>query len=203
MTGMRAAGTEGYGEAAEILTVEYERLDFAKVHRDTLHLFPTAPCRVLDIGAGTGRDAAVLSRRGHRVTAAEPTAELRTHGQRVHADCAITWLDDALPDLPRLTQFGESYDLVLLTAVWMHLDLAERGRAMPRVAARLAPAGLLIMSLRHGPVPPGRRMFEVSGEETIALAAAQGLRLVHRGARSDMRGRPGVNWTYLGFTRPG
>ena len=85
-------------------------------------------------------------------SAAEPTAELRTHGQRVHADCAITWLDDALPDLPRLTQFGESYDLVLLTAVWMHLDLAERGRAMPRVAARLAPAGLVIMSLRHGPV---------------------------------------------------
>lgn len=199
---MRASGTEGYGEAADILTTEYESLDFAKVHRDTLHLFPTAPCRVLDIGAGTGRDAAVLARRGHQVTAAEPTPELRAHGERVHADCAITWVDDALPDLPRLTELNQQYDLILLTAVWMHLDATQRASAMPRVAARLAPGGLMLMSLRHGPVPPGRRMFEVSGEETVALAAEQGLRLVHRGARPDMRGRPGVHWTYLGFTRP-
>lgn len=202
MTHMRARGTEGYGEAAEILAVEYESLDFAKVHRDTLHLFPATPCRVLDIGAGTGRDAAVLARCGHRVTAAEPTPELRAHGQRAHADCAIAWIDDALPELPRLTESNQQFDLVLLTAVWMHLDADERGRAMPCVAARLAPAGLLLMSLRHGPVPPGRRMFEVTDDETTVLAGQCGLRLVHRGARSDMRGRPGVHWTYLGFTRP-
>lgn len=199
---MRANGTQGYGEAAASLTGEYEKLDFARVHRDTLHLFPTAPCRVLDIGAGTGRDAAVLARLGHRVTAVEPTEELRSFGELAHAECAITWLDDALPDLPRLTALGQPYDLVLMTAVWMHLDAAERARAMPRVAARVAPSGLVLMSLRHGPVPPGRRMFEVSGEETVALAAGCGLRLAHRGARPDMRGRPGVHWTYLGLARP-
>lgn len=199
---MRASGTQGYGEAAAVLTEEYEKLDFAKVHRDTLHLFPQSPCRVLDIGAGTGRDAAVLSRLGHRVTAVEPTTELRSFGERAHADCAITWLDDALPDLPRLTALNRQYDLVLMTAVWMHLDADERARAMPLVAARVAPAGLVVMSLRHGPVPPGRRMFDVSGDEAIALAGEGGLRLVHRGARDDMRGRPGVHWTYLGFARP-
>ena len=36
----------------------------------------------------------------------------------------------------------------------------------------------MILSLRHGPVPEGRRMFDVSAEETIQLAAAQQFRLI-------------------------
>ena len=68
----------------------------------------------------------------------------------------------------------------MLTAVWMHLDPAARQAAMPRVARLLRPGGRLVLSLRHGPVPTGRRMFEVGAEETIALAAAAGLRLLLR-----------------------
>jgi hypothetical protein len=33
--------------------------------------------------------------------------------------------------------------------------------------------GIVIMSLRHGPIPTGRRMFEVSAEETIAQRSAR------------------------------
>ena len=52
------SGTEGYAEQAEALVEQYESLDFAENHRLILHLIPTSPCRVLDVGAGTGRDAA-------------------------------------------------------------------------------------------------------------------------------------------------
>ena len=41
---------------------------------------------------------------------------------------------------------------------------------MVNVAALVGPLGLLVMTLRHGPVPSGRIMFAVSAEETIALA---------------------------------
>ena len=58
----------------------------------------------------------------------------------------------------------------------MHLDELQRRQAMPNVAALVRNGGVMIMSLRHGPVPPGRRMFEVSTEETIALAQPLGLR---------------------------
>lgn len=64
----------------------------------------------------------------------------------------------------------------MLTAVWMHLDHKERQVAMPSVASLLASDGTLVLSLRHGPVPNGRRMFEVSAEETILLANQCGLR---------------------------
>ena len=36
------------------------------------------------------------------------------------------------------------------------------------------------MSLRHGPVPPGRRMFDVSAQETADLASMHGLAEIHR-----------------------
>ena len=36
----------------------YEGISFAETHGSILHLIPPAPCHVLDIGAGTGRDAA-------------------------------------------------------------------------------------------------------------------------------------------------
>src|SRR5262249_20880552 len=119
---MRASGTEGYGETADVLAKQYESLAFADVHRHILHLFPPAPSTVLDIGAGTGRDAAGFCELGHTVTAVEPTPEMRAHGQRLHGHLPIRWIDDSLPDLDRLQALGECYDVVMLTAVWMHLD---------------------------------------------------------------------------------
>ncbi|MBY0362656.1 MAG: methyltransferase domain-containing protein [Phreatobacter sp.] len=138
MTAGLHASIAGYAEEADRLTVQYESIAFEEVHALVLDLMPAAPADVLDIGAGTGRDAAVLAARGFAVTAVEPTAELRAHGERLHADVAIAWLDDSLPDLPVLAAAGERFDLVLLTAVLMHLDAGERTRAMARIAALLA-----------------------------------------------------------------
>lgn len=55
------AGTAGYGEASDLLADQHESVTFAEVHREVLHPFPARPSRVLDLGAGTGRDAAALS----------------------------------------------------------------------------------------------------------------------------------------------
>jgi 2-polyprenyl-3-methyl-5-hydroxy-6-metoxy-1,4-benzoquinol methylase len=195
----RVSSTQGYAAEADKLAESYETLTFEGVHREVLHLMPSRPCRVLDIGAGTGRDAAAFAARGHQVTAMEPTAELRAHGERLHAAANITWVDDSLPDLARLRAAGAPFDLVMATAVWMHLDMAERTAAIGNVASLVAPGGQFILSLRYGPVPPGRRMFAVTAEETIALAAECGLSLVHRSGRADMFGRGDVSWTFLAF----
>jgi len=197
----RFSGTEGYGETADALVRSYESVSFAEVNGDVVHLLPTTPGRVIDIGAGTGRDAAALAAMGHTVTAVEPTPELRAHGQRLHGASAITWIDDSLPDLDVLHALGLHYDVVMLTAVWMHLDLEQRGRAMPRVAGLLAPGGVMPIRLRHGPVPEGRRMFDVSIEETAALAEACGLSTIHRGRRAGLFGVPDVHWSVVVFRR--
>ncbi|MBB4005564.1 SAM-dependent methyltransferase [Aurantimonas endophytica] len=161
-----------------------------------LHLFPQPPARVLDVGAGSGRDAAALATRGHRVVAVEPTESLRAEGMHRHEGKAIKWVDAQLPALEGLGPRAGRFDLILLTAVWMHLE-EERQAGMEALASLLAPSGRLSLSLRHGPVPRGRRMFDVPAEETIALASSSGLRLVHCVDREDMLGRANVRWSFV------
>ncbi|AUT50144.1 bifunctional 2-polyprenyl-6-hydroxyphenol methylase/3-demethylubiquinol 3-O-methyltransferase UbiG [Achromobacter sp. AONIH1] len=195
----RVSGTQGYGEHAMALAERYESISFADVHAEVAHLIPPAPARIADIGAGSGRDAAALARMGHQVIAVEPTAELRAEGQRRHDVPGLAWSDDALPGLDGLRARGERYDLIMLTAVWMHLDEDERVAGMASLAGLLAPGGQILMTLRHGPVPPGRRMFDVSAAETIALAARHGLSSHHLGTRGDMLDRGDVRWSMLGL----
>lgn len=191
------SSTQGYAEEADALAAQYESITFADVHRDTLHLMPAPPSRVLDIGAGTGRDAAALAALGHHVLAVEPTAALREHGRRLHPEKTIEWLDDGLPELSRVLARGEQFDLILLTAVWMHLEVRDREVAMERLARLIAPSAPIIMSLRHGPVPAGRQMFDVSFQETDELAQRHGLRAIFRCEREGLLGRTDVRWTFL------
>lgn len=177
----------------------YESISFSDAHAPLLLLLPPPPARVLDIGAGTGRDAAGFAALGHAVTTAEPTTALRTR-----AAPNIEWLDDSLPDLPFLFQRGGTFDVVVLTAVWMHLDEQQRRYDMPRVAALVQPGGLLMISLRHGPVPQGRRMFEVTATETIGLAREGALACVQHLETGDrLLNRPGVTWDRLTFRKHG
>ncbi|MFZ4132946.1 class I SAM-dependent methyltransferase [Streptomyces koyangensis] len=91
----------GYGKDAEALAQQYEEVPFERVHGHLLRWLPSAAGRAVDIGAGSGRDAAALAARGHEVVAVEPTPELRQVGRRLHGDAPIDWVDDALPALPR------------------------------------------------------------------------------------------------------
>jgi SAM-dependent methyltransferase len=198
------SGTEGYAEEAEELFKQYESIPFADAHRTVLHLIPAMPGRVLDIGSGTGRDAAWFASRGHSVVAVEPTEAMRSPAMALHPSPRIDWLDDSLPDLALLRNRRETFDLVMLTAVWMHLDQAQRKQAMPNLAALARSGGAVVMKIRHGPVPPGRRMFEVSAEETIELARIEGLHPVLNVRTESIQERnraAGVSWINLGFVK--
>ena len=204
MRSARVSGTEGYAEEADELFRRYESLSAADVHRAVRHLIPTASSRVLDIGSGTGRDAAWLAGRGHRVVAVEPTDAMRQRAMTLHPSPGIEWLNDSLPDLTLLLARGEQFDVVMLSAVWMHLDTQQRRQAMPNLAALIRDGGVMIMHVRHGPVPPGRRMFEVPAEETIELARMQGLHPVvnvRTESRQEQNRTAGVSWTTLAFVK--
>lgn len=199
---MTLPSTAGYANEAPDLLKTYEKIPAEEVHRKVLHLIPKPSARLLDIGAGTGRDAAYFASLGHKVVAVEPVDEMREGGRKLHPSPTIEWLADGLPDLPLVRGRGETFDAVLMTAVWMHLDEAERVRAMRVVGPLVAPGGALILSLRHGPIPPGRRMFDVPAEETIAQAAREGLQcVVNTLTPSVQADKPGVTWTRLAFRR--
>ena len=194
----------GYADEVEEIFSRYETRDPEALHAPWSHYFPDPPAKVLDIGSGTGRDAGWFASLGHTVVAAEPTEALRTRAAKLHISPNITWVDDILPGIPNLLARQETFDLVLMHAVWMHLTEAERIEGMANVVRLMAPSARLAMSLRHGPVPAGRRMFDVTGEETIKLAMANGLTNLEYGRAESIsaenRAR-GIEWTKLVFEK--
>ncbi len=194
--------TDGYAEQAPVLIQRYDAIDFHAYHRDVFPLLPVPPDEALDVGAGTGRDAAGFAAMGYRVTAVEPTTAFRAYGSEVHASPRISWIDTRLPHLTGVADRAGRFGVVMLTAVWMHLDRQERSQAMPVLARLLRLGGAMAMTLRHGPVPAGRRMFEVSADETVALASEHGLTVILRQLNiASERLQEGVTWDRLVFVR--
>ncbi|RKE39928.1 methyltransferase family protein [Paraburkholderia sp. BL23I1N1] len=199
---IEVSGTEGYAEHAQSLVKRWQNISFADQHKPVLHLIPEVPSRILDVGSGVGVDAAAFAAMGHTVVAVEPVDPLRAAGIELHPSSRVEWVDDSLPDLAVLLSRKETFDVVMLTAVWMHLDEEQRRRAMPNVTSLVSEGGVVIMSLRHGPVPPGRRMFDVSAEETIELARIEGLQpvlILGTDSIQQVNRNMGVTWTRLAF----
>ncbi len=198
------SGTKGYAEEAADLLPRYENISPAEKHQPVLYLIPKAPCDLLDIGAGTGADAAFFAAMGHRVVAAEPVDALRIPAMKLHPSPLIEWRNDSLPDLSAIRTAGRRFDVVIITAVWIHLDVLERQQAMPNVASLIEDGGVLMMSLRHGPAPLTRRMFDVSAEETIQLARANSLQCVLNITTKSLQAAnqsAGVIWSRLAFSQ--
>ena len=64
----------------------YETVAPQLLNRWLLDLLPKGKACILDVGAGSGRDAAWLAALGHDVVAIEPDAALRRENERHHPD---------------------------------------------------------------------------------------------------------------------
>src|SRR4051794_31043688 len=110
-----------YDTNAKAVSQHYEKVAAESVHGWLIDLLPSRPATVLDVGAGSGRDAAWLCDLGYEVVAVEPSSEMRSVGQGYHADKPIRWIADSLPALEFTFRTGLSFDFILLSAVWMHV----------------------------------------------------------------------------------
>jgi SAM-dependent methyltransferase len=133
--------TGWYDAHAPDLVRRYEAVDPTQLHGWLKGLISERPGTVLDIGAGSGRDAAWFAGQGHDVIAVEPSSGMRLEGQRLHPDPSIRWIDDQLPELNALGTLGINFDLVMLTAVWQHVGPSNRERAFRKVAGLVKSGG--------------------------------------------------------------
>lgn len=193
----------GYDAEAGALSARYEQLRAEEVHAAFLDLLPAGADRLaLDIGAGSGRDAAWLRGLGYEVVAVEPARGMREAGQLRHKDEGIRWLDDRLPALAATHRLGLAFDVVLLSGVLMHLPPDERPRAFRKIATLLKPGGLLLFSVRDGAGSATRPMWPVSPGEIEAFARTQGLSILKVAAGQDLQHRADVNWTSYALRLP-
>jgi len=195
-------GTAGYAEKATILFAQYENFDMAESLKPVVGFFPAKPSQILDIGAGTGALAAWFAGHGHNVVAVEPVRQFREPARLAHPERNICFIDDSLPDLKAIAQQNQRFDLITLNAVWMHLDAKRRETAMGNISSLLRYGGRVFISLRHGIVPQGRQMFQISPTETVELASRHGLVKIHQSQTESIQAenrKNGVTWTKLLF----
>ena len=189
-----------YDQNADKLAEQYESVDFEQVHQRWIHLLPQ-PGTALDVGAGSGRDAAWLTDKGWQVVAAEPSPAMQAEGRAAHPAASIYWVNDQLPDLARVRQLYQGYKLILLAGVFMHLPPEAQEPALDTLIELLGPGGLLVISLRKGPCEKVRENHPTDPDGLAARATAAGLALELDATDPDALGRKKVSWRTLVFSR--
>ncbi len=190
-----------YNSNAEKLCQQYDSLSFEEVHKDWKQYWPMSGDTVLDVGAGSGRDAKWFEEQGCEVFALEPSSEMRSQGIS-RTGTNVSWLDDSLPALSKTEKLSIQFDLILVSAVWMHLAPTYRDRAFRKLANLLAPNGKLIISLRHGDFHDGRQNYGVSVEELEQLSKNSVLHLTKVLDSDDSLKRESVWWQTVIMTLP-
>lgn len=192
-------GTIGYSKVVQKYVEVTEEIPFERLHKEFLAFIPTEPSLIFDIGAGTGRDAYELSLKGHTVFAVEPLNEFRIAGNEIYQTETLKWIDDAAPELNKLTEYEGQVDFVLSSSVWHHLTEIEQEEATKKVARLLKPNGIFALLLRNGPAGAGTHVFPTSLQKTIDHAKKHQLETLFQidNQASLMKNKEKVKWARL------
>ncbi len=190
---MNAADVAGRYEAVASPVARYFRLAFPE------------GSRVLDVGAGSGRDLAELLALGYDAYGAEPVAEMAARALAAHPRLQGRMSDAALPGLG--APFGGGFDGILCSAVLMHLPEADLFDAAFALRNALRANGRLLLSLplERGDVVSGERaadgrLFSPCAPERIQLLFERiGFQQVGRWDSGDALSRAGTRWYTLLF----
>ena len=188
-----------YDRRADDFLTRYERADAEEIHADWLSLLPSTQLLVLDVGAGSGRDAAWFAGQDHEVVAVEPADALRQAARERHPSARIQWIDDRLPGLEVVHDLDYRFDLILLNGVWMHVPPSDRKRAFRKLAGLLKPGGHLVVSLRSQQPEDERTTYSTSVAELRHLSRSHALEFLQDTSSNDQLGRQDVDWTSLVF----
>ena len=141
---MNKPALEYFNSRAKALAAQYNALDREKVHEDLLAQLPAGQVlHVLDIGAGSGADAAMFAAKGHQILATEPADALRREGQKVFQNKNIKWSAEALPEFGVDVAARAPFDVVTSVGVLQYLDKNSRVKSLKKMFSLVASGGFV------------------------------------------------------------
>ena len=146
---MDPATIQHYDRNADLLAKRYESAEVQAMHANLLRHLP-ANCPVLEIGCGSGRDAAFLLAHGFDVAAVDASAEMVATAQRCHPELAGRIHQSAFPLEATSPMLSRRFGAVVMIAILMHLDDQELATCAAQVCELLCPGGVLIVSTSTG-----------------------------------------------------
>jgi SAM-dependent methyltransferase/5-methylcytosine-specific restriction endonuclease McrA len=190
-----------YDQHAADIAARYESSP-SPVERCFPLAFP-ARSRVLDVGAGSGRDLAALIKAGYDGHGVEPCAGLRQAAILAHPELAGRLIDGALPDLG--VPFGGDFDGIVCCAVLMHLAEGQMFDSALALRSLLKPHGRVLMSIPTARTDVGEdcrddggRLFQPYVPEELQLLFERlGFQLIGRWDTEDVLQRAGTRWVTM------
>jgi SAM-dependent methyltransferase len=196
-----------YERNAKVVTAKYEAANMSQFHAWLLEVCPR-DCSVLELGCGSGREAAFLQSKGYGIVATDGSMAILLEAIRLHPELRGRIL---LLPVPASFPFrDESFDSILAVGLLMHLVEFDIQTTLKEIARVLTAAGRLIFSL-----PLARDDVDIGGRDALGryynsldesrwgeLLIDAGFRLSERNETRDSLGRTGIRWaTYLAKKR--
>ncbi len=181
-----------YDRHARSRSRRYEDITLSEVHR-YLHMWIPPDSRVLEIGCGSGRDAAFLASVGHEVTALDASAGMTDQARKLHPGISFLHAPVPLPSDHQLLQ--ESFHGIVSLAVLMHIPNEELFDFAYQVKRLLKYQGVFICSycIRRE-MPEDERLFVLRTPQEVRLLFEQlGFSLIDQRISEDAESRP-VSW---------
>jgi len=193
-----------YDAAANGLVSRYEAADVELLQSDLSSAF-NEMSPLLELGCGSGREAAMLRAKGHEVCVTDGSPAMISNAVAKHPELGGSALVLSLPS--RFPFATASFVGVYAIAVLMHLPVTEIADILQEVRRVLRPDGVLFVSVpsarddvdENGYDPKGRLFTGLSADRWVALFTSAGF--VEKFAREteDGLGRSGVRWFSFAF----
>lgn len=198
---MKQRTIDYYEQNATELSVKYESVNLDSFHKTLTENFEVGSC-LLEIGCGSGRDAARAVGSGFDVAAIDASRQLLAAAKKLHPELDGRLFQLALPcQLPFADKtFAGFYSVACL----MHLPSADLYNVLSEIRRVVRQGGLVSLPVcrpdidnsgldEHGrvynlmPIEEWKRVFAASGFKAEVSAEAE----------PDSLGREGVSWMTL------
>jgi len=188
-----------YENNAKHLSQRYESANVDNIHALLLKTFPSKSY-LLEIGCGSGRDAAFMHRDGYNILAIDGSREMIAEAKRCHPE-----LEGSLEVMKIPEEFHfepSSFDGVYSIATLMHLNKSAIDQTIAKVAMILKAGSKFLFSVSvqrddvndQGKDEKGRQFTSMSEFEWVRCCERYGLQLEHSEITGDGLGRDGIVW---------
>jgi 2-polyprenyl-3-methyl-5-hydroxy-6-metoxy-1,4-benzoquinol methylase len=156
--------------------------------------------KVLDVGCGSGRDLAVLSKLGHDCYGVDATEEFVALAQKLHPELTGRITCNSLPNLG--LPFGGGFDAILCSAVLMHVSVEDLVVSALSIKQCLNKHGRVLYSVPSKRLDVvaddrdahGRLFIPDQSDRLQSIFANLGFQVIEKWGNSDSMGRDSVEW---------
>ena len=197
---MRDKTAEYYEQNASELSTRYESVSLDSFHQVLMSYFSPGSC-LLEVGCGSGRDAARVISEGYDVAAIDASHQLLAEARKLHPELDGRLFQLTLPcQLPFADKtFTGFYSVACL----MHLPADDLRQVMSEINRVVRYGGLVSVPVCRQDVDfsgldeHGRVFNLIPVKEWLRLFAGAGFESKAGPEEPDILGRPGITWVTI------